>query len=53
MSTLTIRNIEPSLTEKLRLAATNHGRTLEEEARNILHEHFKESTEIVGMGSRI
>jgi antitoxin FitA len=53
MSTLTIRNLEPSFTEKLRLAAASHGRTMEEEARNILHEHFKESAQIVGMGSRI
>ena len=53
MSTLTIRNIEPSLTEKLRLAAASHGRTMEEEARNILHEHFKESALIAGMGSRM
>lgn len=53
MCTIIIQNLETSLRKKLRLAAASHGRTMEEEARNILHEHFKESAEIVGMGSRI
>ena len=53
MSTLTIRNLEPSLAEKLRLAAASHGRTMEDEARNILHEHLKESAQTVGIGSRM
>jgi antitoxin FitA len=53
MSELIVTNLEPNLTTKLRLAAASHGRTMEEEARNILHEHFKESAQIVGMGSRM
>lgn len=53
MTSLTVVNLEPSLEEKLRLAATSHGRTIEEEARNILHEHFKESAQIGGMGDRM
>lgn len=53
MSTLTIKNLEPDLTTKLRLAAASHGRTMEEEARSILHEHFKESAPVGGMGDRM
>lgn len=53
MRALTIKKLESSLAEKLHLAAASHGRTMEEEARNILHEHFKESAQIVGMGSRM
>jgi antitoxin FitA len=50
---LTIENPEPNLTAKVRLAAASHGRTMEEEARSILYEHFKESAATVGMGSRM
>ena len=53
MSKLIIKNLEPSLIEKLRLAADNHDRTMEEEARSILHEHFKESAQVLGMGRRM
>lgn len=53
MSTLTVKNLETDLTEKLRLAAASHGRTMEEEARSILHEQFKESSPVGGMGDRM
>ncbi|MFI0348809.1 MAG: FitA-like ribbon-helix-helix domain-containing protein [Chthoniobacterales bacterium] len=53
MITLTIKNLEPDLTSKLRLAAASHQWTIEEEARNILNEHFKESAPAGGMGDRI
>jgi antitoxin FitA len=53
MSTLIVKNLETSLKEKLHLAAVSHGRTMEEEARNILHEHFKESFPGCGMGDRM
>jgi antitoxin FitA len=36
MSTLTIRNLEPSIKDKLRIAAATHGRSMEEEVRTIL-----------------
>lgn len=36
MSTLNIRNLEPGVKAKLRLRAARHGRSMEEEARNIL-----------------
>lgn len=53
MSTLTIENIEPDLITKLRLAADSHGRTMEEEARHILYEHFKETAPVGGMGDQM
>lgn len=53
MTKLKINALEPDLTAKLHLAAASHGRTMEEEARNILHEHFKESAQIDGMGDRM
>jgi antitoxin FitA len=49
MSTITVKNLEPSLEEKLRLTAASHGRTMEEEARSILNEHFKESAPVGGI----
>jgi antitoxin FitA len=53
MNDITVKNLEPSLKEKLRLAADINGCTMEEEARNILHEHFKESAHVRGMGDRM
>jgi plasmid stability protein len=53
MISLIVKNLETSITTKLRLAAESHGRTMEEEARNILHEHFKESAVVGGMGNRM
>jgi antitoxin FitA len=53
MNDISVKNLEPSLKEKLRLAAASHGRTMEEEARHILHEHFKESALVRGMGNRM
>jgi antitoxin FitA len=50
MNDITVKNLEPSLEEKLLTAAVRHGRTMEEEARRILHEHLKESTPVLGMG---
>ena len=42
MSTLTIRNVEPVIKDKLRLAAAAHGRSMEEEVRNILRAALEE-----------
>lgn len=36
MASITIRNFEPELKEKLRIRAAHHGRSMEEEARVIL-----------------
>ena len=38
MSSLTIRNIDPAVKERLRVRADRHGRSMEEEARRILGE---------------
>jgi antitoxin FitA len=53
MSTITVKNLETNLTDKLRLADASRGRTMEEEARSILHEHFKGSAPVGGMGDRM
>lgn len=56
MSTLTIRNLEPSIKDKLRLTAAAHGRSMEEEVRtilrNVLAQPASTATEM-GMGDRI
>ncbi len=36
MASITIRNLEDSLKERLRVRAATHGRSMEEEARDIL-----------------
>ena len=36
MSTITIRNLEPSIKERLRVRAAEHGHSMEAEARRIL-----------------
>jgi plasmid stability protein len=38
MASITIRNLEEALEASLRVAATRHGRSMEEEARHILRE---------------
>ncbi len=37
MTTLTIRNVDAALKERLRLRAARHGRSMEAELRSILH----------------
>jgi antitoxin FitA len=43
MSTLNIRNLDPSVKAKLRVRAARHGRSMEEEARNILRAALAQS----------
>jgi antitoxin FitA len=38
MATLTIRNLEPGVKERLRVRAARHGRSMEAEVRSILSE---------------
>ena len=38
MTTLTIRNVEPELKERLRVRAAHNGRSMEAELRNMLRE---------------
>ena len=42
MATLTIRNLDPALKERLRVRAAQHGRSMEAEVRDILRETLKE-----------
>lgn len=53
MSTLTIRNVEPAIKDKLRLAAAAHGRSMEEEVRTILRNVLAQPASALGLGSRI
>lgn len=49
MSTLTIRNIEPAMKDKRRMAAAAHGQSMEEDVRTVL----TEVAQPAGLGSRI
>lgn len=56
MSTLTIRNLEPSIKDKLRIAAATHGRSMEEEVRTILRTVLTQpatAPAAMGMGERM
>jgi plasmid stability protein len=54
MSTLTIRNLEPAIKDKLRMSAATHGRSMEEEVRTILRSVLTQpEAPAMGMGSRI
>jgi antitoxin FitA len=53
MSTLTIRNLEPVIKDKLRRAAAAHGRSMEEEVRTILRNVLAQPAAPSGLGSRI
>jgi plasmid stability protein len=54
-STLTIRNIDPWITNRLRMAAAAHGRSIDEEVRNILRAVLltQAIAPATGLGSRI
>ena len=53
MHTLTVRNIEPKIKDKLRQAAAAHGRSMEEEVRTILRNALAQPAPAAGLGSRI
>ncbi len=54
MGTLTIRNLDDRLKEKIRLRAAKHGRSMEEEARRLLDAAVNAaSDEQVGLGTAI
>jgi plasmid stability protein len=42
MATLTIRNLDPAIKERLRIRAAEHGHSMEAEARRILQVTLKE-----------
>jgi len=53
MSTLTVRNIEPAIKDKLRLMAAAHGHSIAEEVRSILRRSVTQGTKPCGLGSRM
>lgn len=53
MASLTIRNIDESLKVRLRLRAARHGRSMEEEARQLLRQSLLREKSSFGLGSRI
>lgn len=53
MGSLTIRNIDDSLKASLRIRAASKGRSMEEEARQILRQTVLRQKSAVGMGTRI
>lgn len=53
MTTLTVRNIEPAIMDKLRRAAAAHGRSMEEEVRTILRNALAQPAPSSGLGSRV
>jgi len=52
MSTLTVRNLDDELKQRLRLEAARHGYSMEEEVRQILRRALDRPSE-GGLGSRI
>ena len=53
MANLTIQNIDPSLERSLSQSAARHGRSIEEEARLLLHQSLMQKKSAIGLGSRI
>jgi len=53
MASLTLRNIDESLKASLRKHAAENGRSMEEEARQILKQFLLRKRSSVGIGSRI
>jgi plasmid stability protein len=53
VATLTIRNITEALKRTLRMRAARHGRSMEEEARQLLRQCLMEERQDPGLGSRI
>jgi antitoxin FitA len=53
MHTLTIRNIDSTIKDKLRTVAAQHGRSMEAEVREILHAALMSAKPERGLGSRI
>ena len=56
MATLTIRNLDDAVSDRLRSRAAEHGHSMEEEVRQILRqvvEHTQPAATKEGLGSRI
>lgn len=53
MATLTIRNLDDTIKQRLRVRAASHNHSMEEEVRRILRGAVEDEEESRGMGSRI
>ncbi len=53
MASLTVRNIDESLKESLRVSAAENGRSTEEETRQILKRFMLQKRASTGIGTRI
>ena len=53
MASLTLRNIDESIKASLRMSAAEHGRSMEEEARQILKQFLLRKRSSTGIGSCI
>lgn len=53
MATITIRNLDDDLKAMLRVVAASHGRSMEEEARQIIRQALTKQDKNGGLGSRI
>ncbi len=53
MASLTVRNIDESIKAGLRMSAAEHGRSMEEEARQILKQFLLQKRSSTGIGSCI
>ncbi|MFO7800959.1 MAG: hypothetical protein R6V55_01550 [Desulfovermiculus sp.] len=53
MASITLRNIDESLKTSLRMSAAEHGRSMEEEARQILKHYLLRKKSAEGIGTRI
>lgn len=53
MASLTLRNIDDSMKARLRMNAAENGRSMEEEARQILKQHLLRKRSTAGIASRI
>ncbi len=53
MASLTLRNIDDSLKTSLRMSAAANGRSMEEEARQILKHFLLRKKSAIGIGTRI
>ncbi len=53
MESLTIRNIEKSIKDLLRMSAASNGRSMEEEVRQILKKYVLQKKSAMGIASKI
>ena len=53
MASITIRNLDDGIKRQLRLRAADHGRSMEEEVRHILHEAVGQAPAPANLGESI